>query len=355
MEGPPLHRFVDRVEIVVQAGRGGNGCRSSYKDLWTRHPIPDGGDGGRGGHVVLRANPQLTTLADLQDRQHFHATNGGHGSSKCKQGRLGSDCIVDLPLGTVVRDAETGERICELLVPGKEVIVARGGEGGMGNAHQSALFHARPKGAKRHRSAWFDPDRLNGKPGEKKRLLLELKLVADVGIVGMPNAGKSTLLSKISHARPKIAHYPFTTTAPVLGVVQLKDDLQCVAVDVPGLIEGAHRGKGLGLEFLRHIERTRILVHLIDMAGTDGRDPVEDHRVLLEELKAYGPHLLKKPRIVVANKMDLPQARRTIDRFRRQVGIDPIEVSALAGEGITELLEAIAARLRNLEKSDDLS
>ncbi len=330
-------RFADRASITVEAGRGGNGCRSSYKDLWSRHPIPDGGDGGRGGHVLLRANPQLSTLLDFQTRRHFRGGPGGHGSSKRKHGAQGTDCRIDLPLGTVVRDAETGELIRELLRPGEEVMVAEGGAGGVGNARLKKRSTA---------------ESLQGRPGRTVRLDLELKLVADVGIIGMPNAGKSTLISRISQARPKVAPFPFTTVHPVLGAVTVPEGQAFVAVDVPGLIEGSHRGRGLGLEFLRHIERTRLLVHLIDMAGTDGRDPIGDYRALRAELEAYGEHLEAKPAIVVANKMDRPEAKGHLDRFRKECRLRPMELSAETGEGIPELLEMIKGRLKRLKQDD---
>ena len=337
-------RFVDQAALTIQAGRGGNGCRSFYRDLWTRHPISDGGDGGRGGHVFFRANPQLTTLLDFQTRRHFRAGAGGHGSSKGKQGAQGNDCVIDLPLGTVIRDAATGELIRELLRPEEEVLAARGGAGGVGNARQA-------KGGRRAGKKRFDPALLPGQPGEGIRISLELKMVADVGVIGMPNAGKSSLLSRISQARPKVAAFPFTTLHPVLGAVEMSDSQRFVAVDVPGLIEGAHEGKGLGLGFLRHVERTRLLVHLIDMAGTDGRDPVKDYHVLLKELKAYRPDLIEKPRILVANKMDLEQAQEHLKRFKRQVKERLVEISASTGEGVPQLLRKLSVLLERLNKS----
>lgn len=329
-------RFVDRASITVEAGRGGNGCRSSYKDLWCRHPIPDGGDGGRGGHVALSANPQLSTLLDFQTRRHFRGGPGGHGSSKRKHGAQGTDCEIDLPLGTVVRDAKSRELIRELLRPGEEVIVAEGGTGGIGNARLKKRSTA---------------ESLQGRPGQTVRLDLELKFVADVGIVGMPNAGKSTLISRISQARPKVAPFPFTTIQPVLGAVTLAEGEAFVAVDVPGLIEGSHRGRGLGLEFLRHIERTRLLVHLIDMAGVDGRDPVEDYRALRAELEAYGANLEAKPAIVVANKMDRPEAKAHLVRFQKESRIRPVVISAETGEGVPQLLKKVSARLKQMKKN----
>lgn len=348
--------FVDEAILRVSAGRGGNGCRSFYKDLWTRYPICDGGSGGRGGAVRVRANPQLTTLLDFQKRRHFKAGPGGHGSSKNQQGARGADCLIEVPLGTVLYDAQTGELIRELLQADEEVIVARGGTGGIGNGSQSkARAGARSrcrKGFRLKQPPRFDPALLPGAAGETRTLRLELKSLADVGLVGMPNAGKSTLIRKISQARPRVAAYPFTTRHPVLGVVSSGPGRAFTAVDVPGLIEGAHEGKGLGIQFLRHIERTRLLLHLVDMAGADGRDPVEDYRVLLEEIKAYRPDLAWKPRMVVANKMDLEQAQEQLKQFKQRVKDRPIvEISAQTGVGVRELLKKVSTQLERLKKN----
>ncbi len=335
-----MSRFVDEAEIGVEAGRGGKGCRSFYRDLWTRHPLPDGGDGGRGGEVLIRANPQLNTLLDFLNQRHFRAGPGGHASSKRKKGFQGRDCVIQVPLGTLVRDAATGELIRELLHPGEEMVVARGGAGGIGNAHSQVS----PQRWARSRPV--SAPSLEGAPGEKRRLALTLKVLADVGIVGLPNAGKSTLISSISQARPQVAAYPFTTKSPVLGAVTLGEGRRLIAVDVPGLIEGAHEGKGLGLSFLRHIERTQLLVHLIDMAGVDGRDPVEDYRTLLAELKAYDPKVAAKPQILVANKMDLPMAQENLKRFRQKVRRTLLAISARQGEGLDKLLKTLDRRLK---------
>ncbi len=336
-----MTRFVDQASISVQAGPGGKGCHSFYQDLWNRHPIPDGGDGGRGGQVIVKANPQLTTLLDFQTQRHFRAGPGGNGSSKRKRGAQGTDCIVQVPLGTVLHDADNGDLIREILHPDEEVVVARGGAGGIGNANRSIWQKTRS-----------GETPLEGVSGERRRLRLELKLVADVAIVGLPNAGKSTLLSHISQARPKVASYPFTTTHPVLGAVALPSEFQIVAVDVPGLIEGAHHGKGLGLDFLRHIERTKILIHLVDMAAVDGRDPVADYKTLNAELKAYQPAVAKKLQVVVANKMDLPEAKKQLLRFRRQVKTKLVPISAQTAEGIPALLKAVAKQLKRFKRDE---
>lgn len=342
--------FADRACISVQAGPGGNGCRSTYQDLWTRHPSPDGGNGGRGGNVLIRANPQQTTLLDFQTRRHFRAGSGQNGSSKKKNGAQGGDLVIEVPLGTVLWDGETEEKIRDLIEPGEEVVVARGGAGGVGNASQKRTgLAARGRAGPGH--GGFDPERMRGQPGEERKIRLELKALADVGIVGMPNAGKSTLIRQISQARPKVAAFPFTTLHPVLGAVALPSGTSVVAVDVPGLIEGARRGKGLGLDFLRHIERTRLLLHLVDMAGQDGRDPVADHRDLLAELEAYRHDVAEKPRILVANKMDCPEAKENLTRFRKELRLRPVTISAQTGEGVGELLEKISDQLERIRES----
>ncbi len=342
-------RFVDQAKLLVQAGRGGSGCRSLYRDLWSRYPTPDGGDGGRGGHVIIRANPQQTTLLDFQTQRHFRGGHGGNGSSKKQRGAQGKNCLLEVPLGTLIYDAETGELVRELLAPGEEVMVAEGGLPGVGNAaREKTRFPGAPGSRQGMR---FDPARLKGKPGEERRLRLELKVLADVGILGMPNAGKSTLIGRISQARPKVAAFPFTTLNPVLGAVELPTGERIVAVDVPGLIEGASKGKGLGLDFLRHIERTRLLVHLMDMAGVDGRDPVSDYRALREELKAYRKEVAEKPVLVVANKMDLPESKKNLTRFRKETKTRPISISAQTGEGIPELLEKVSTQLKRMRKN----
>ncbi|MBI3615484.1 MAG: GTPase ObgE [Candidatus Omnitrophica bacterium] len=342
-------RFVDQASILAEAGRGGKGCRSFYQDRWTRHAIPDGGDGGRGGHVLVRANPQLTTLLDFQAKRHFRAGHGGNASSKKQHGAQGTDCRINVPLGTLLWDADTGELIQELLKPGDEMLIARGGAGGVGNAS---------KERSRSTSSWapsrdirlLEPGKLDGAAGERRRLRLELKLLADVGIVGLPNAGKSTLIAQISQARPKIAPFPFTTIHPVLGAVTLPSKNSVVAVDVPGLIEGAHRGKGLGLEFLRHIERTTLLVHLIDMAGADGRDPVEDYETLNRELKLYDPAVAAKRQILAANKMDEPAAAKNLARFKKKIKGTVLPISAKTGEGVPKLLKKIGEVIARLEE-----
>jgi GTP-binding protein len=319
--------FIDIAKIHVKAGDGGNGCNSYFRDTRVEHGKANGGDGGDGGDVILRADKSIYTLLDFQYQRHFKAQNGKHGSSNDRSGARGQDRAVSVPLGTVVTDQGTGCLIRDLNEHGLEVIVAKGGIAGRGNS--------------RNRDAEL------GAPGEKRELGLNLKLIADVGIVGFPNAGKSTLISKISNAAPKIASYPFTTKAPTLGVVDLEeDDSQFIIADIPGLIEGAHKGKGLGDKFLKHVERTKILVHLVDMAGVDGRDPWEDFRVLNEELDAFSQVLTDKKQIIVANKMDLEAAGTNIKKFKKNYRKKLFEISALKADGLEALVDEIAKYLK---------
>jgi GTP-binding protein len=321
-------RFVDQAEVRVKAGDGGRGCASFAQPPYTRYPSPDGGDGGDGGNVVLLTDPNVATLLDFHFRHEFAAGRGGHGGSNTKTGKRGADLVIHVPVGTVVSDAETGQVLRDLAVAREQAVVAKGGKGGFGNA---AAQEAQPGGA-----------------GERRRLSLELKLIADVGLVGFPNAGKSSLLARVSTARPKIAAYPFTTRYPVLGVVHAGDRGSFVACDVPGLIEEAHRGKGLGIQFLRHIERTRLLWHVVDLAGVDGRDPVAAYHQLNHELSAYGAGLEERPQMVVANKMDLAEARTALPAFERAVGARVWPVSAATGEGLKPLLDAAWQELQQL-------
>ena len=317
--------FVDTAKIEVRAGHGGDGCRSFYKDKFARYPVPNGGPGGKGGNVVIRANGNIHTLLDFQYRQHFKAHKGENASSNNRNGKRGADCVIEVPPGTIIKDHGTGHLLRDLTSSGEEFVVARGGAGGIGNASK------RPS--------------TKGQPGEEKILKLELKLIADCGLVGFPNAGKSSLISKISKARPKIAAYPFTTKEPVLGIVESGGGETFKIADIPGLIEDAHKGKGLGDKFLRHIERTKILIHIIDMAGVDGRDPVEDYKSLNNELKQYSAHLEKKPQLIVANKMDLPEAKENLKRFKEKAKKDIITVSAMTGEGTEDLVKAVSRKL----------
>ena len=331
--------FVDEARIFVHAGNGGKGCESHYRDKYMRHPIPDGGNGGPGGDVIFIADSRIHTLLDYRFKQHYEGERGGHASSKGKTGKTGADCLLRVPVGTIIRDFETKLLIKDLVEHGQKVVVAKGGHGGRGNKNNKIPT---PPGQ-----------------GEKRTIHLELKLIADVGIVGFPNAGKSTLICNISKVKSKIGNYHFTTRAPILGVVEGDGDEQSsssrsstfVVADLPGLIEGAHLGKGLGDRFLKHAERTKILVHLIDMAGSEARDPLEDYEKIKNELELYSDQLSIKERIVVANKMDLPEAKANLKRFKAKYKEKIFEVSALENKGLDKLVKALQKTLAKEKKS----
>lgn len=328
--------FVDYARIRVKGGDGGNGCVSFRREKYVPHGGPDGGDGGRGGHVVFVVEPGLRTLMDFRHQRHFKAPRGGHGQGANKHGADGDDLYVRVPPGTLVRDAETGEVIADLTEPGQQAIIARGGRGGRGNAHFKSPTRQVPRFAE------------EGKPGEERIVDLELRLLADVGLVGFPNAGKSTLLSRLTAARPKIGAYPFTTVTPNLGVVEYQGE-SFVLADIPGLIEGAHQGAGLGHEFLRHVERTRVLIHVIDAAGTEGRDPLEDFRTVQRELALHNPELIRRPMLVALNKTDLSEARErlpVLEAALKSQGYRVFPVSAATGAGLDALLAATISLLR---------
>ncbi|HHW40048.1 MAG TPA: GTPase ObgE [Syntrophomonadaceae bacterium] len=326
--------FYDYVKINVKAGDGGNGAVAFRREKYVPAGGPSGGDGGRGGDVVLVVDPNLRTLIDYHYKKHYKAERGEHGRGKDQHGRDGADLILRVPPGTVVRDA--GGAFCvDMVKPGQRLVVARGGKGGRGNARFVTPQMRAPRFAER------------GDPGEERWLELELKLLAEVGLVGFPNAGKSSLLRRISSARPKVASYPFTTLEPHLGLVKIGDDASFVVADLPGLIEGAHDGHGLGHRFLRHVERTRVLIHVVDTAGTEGRDPRDDVRVIKRELELYNPDLAARPMVIAANKMDLPGAAENLALLRRefpQVKIFPI--SALNGTGVDPLLREVYSILK---------
>lgn len=324
--------FIDEARIYVKAGSGGDGCHSIYRDRRNRIGRPDGGPGGDGGDVIFEADGNVQTLLDFQYRQHHEAHRGLHGSSNHKKGHRGLDLRIKVPPGTIIRDATTKLVLRELLYPGSSVIIAKGGEGGRGNSRNH--------------------ERDYGSPGEEKTVILELKIMADVGIIGYPNAGKSTLISVISSAHPKIANYPFTTKEPVLGVVKLYEDASFVVAEIPGLIEGAHEGRGLGDKFLKHIERTKVLIHLIDMAGCEGRSPYEDYRKLNHELRAYSKELIKKPQIIAPNKMDIPGAKENLKKFKKRFGRARLyPVSAVTRDGIPALLVAVYKKVKKDAKA----
>jgi GTP-binding protein len=331
--------FFDEATITVRGGNGGNGVVSFRREAHVPLGGPNGGNGGKGGDVYLRVNGQMNTLVFFTRQRSFHAENGEHGSGQSKQGRSGDDLYIDVPPGTIVRNQDTGEILGDLVYEGQTLLVAAGGRGGRGNEAFKSSTRQAPRFAEK------------GAPGESYTLKLELKLIADVGLLGKPNAGKSTLLSRVSAARPKIADYPFTTLSPNLGVVEI-DQRALVFADIPGLIEGAHEGAGLGLQFLRHVERTRLLVHLLDGASPD---PLEDFRAINRELALYSEKLAAKPQIVVLNKMDLTEARESLAELQRELGNEVghvYAISAVTGENVRELLRAIADRLAELPKEE---
>ncbi len=328
--------FIDEVTIWVKAGDGGNGCLAFRREKYVPRGGPSGGDGGRGGNVVLVSNPHYNTLLHLRYNPEHRAERGRHGEGSQRTGRDGADVEVAVPVGTVVFDAASGELVQDFNGPDQRLVVARGGRGGRGNARFATSTHQAP--------TEHEP----GRPGEERRLRLELKLLADVGLVGFPNAGKSTLISRISAARPKIADYPFTTLEPHLGVVSVDDLRTFVVADIPGLIEGAHLGHGLGTRFLRHIERTRLLAHLVDVSEASGRDPVQDFEVVLRELESFSPDLAAKPMLVVATKMDAAQDPKRVAALRalaRRQRLPFLTISSVTGEGIARLKRAMAERV----------
>jgi GTP-binding protein len=334
--------FFDHVKIHVEAGAGGDGCVSFRREKYVPLGGPNGGNGGPGGSVFLSADRRLNTLISFRGQRHFKAERGGHGQGQNKQGQKGEDITLSVPPGTLVRDADTEEVLGDLAAPDDELLVARGGRGGLGNAAFASPTNQAPRIAER------------GEQGESRWLILELKLIADVGIVGCPNAGKSTLLSVVSAARPKIADYPFTTLVPNLGMVSL-DDRDFVMVDIPGLIEGAHAGAGLGHDFLRHVERTRVLIHLLDGAS---ESPLEDLDSINEELALFNARLAAKPQLVVLNKMDLPQAEEiwpTVEEEMERRGTPACSISAATSAGVREMLYRVLQLLDSLPEEEEVS
>jgi GTP-binding protein len=328
--------FIDEVRIYVKAGDGGNGCLAFRREKYVPRGGPSGGDGGRGGDVIMVASEHANTLLQFRFNPEHKAERGQHGMGSQRTGAEGKSITLKVPIGTVVYDEANGEKLFDFTEVGQEFTVAKAGRGGRGNQHFATPTHQAP--------TEHEP----GKPGEEKRLRLELKLLADVGLVGFPNAGKSTLISRISAARPKIADYPFTTLEPNLGVVQMPNFRSFVVADIPGLIEGAHLGHGLGIQFLRHIERCRLLVHLVDVSGTTGRDPVEDFAVIMEELASFSEDLAAKPMIVVATKMDIAQDAEPVERLRKlahERSLAFLESSSASGQGIDALKFAMAERV----------
>jgi len=330
--------FVDRAIIHVKAGDGGRGCVSFRREKYVPRGGPDGGDGGKGGDIIIKATSSLHTLLDLSSKRDYIAENGAHGKGKKRHGKSGKPLVIKVPTGTQIYDLESGVLLKDLKRDGESVVVAKGGHGGKGNARFATPTNRAPDYAE------------EGEQGEERVLRLELKLIADVGIVGLPNAGKSTLLAKVSSARPKIASYPFTTVYPYLGVVDAGDYRRFVMADIPGLIEGAHKGAGLGDHFLRHIERTRVILHLVDIKPYTNQKPIEAYRAVRRELRLYSPALARKPEIIAANKMDIAGADEAFEEFRKAVGKEVYPISAVTGEGIPRLINAILRKLDELER-----
>lgn len=327
--------FVDQVKIYVKGGDGGNGMVAFRREKYVPDGGPAGGDGGKGADVILQVEEGLRTLMDFRYKRHFKATRGEHGMSKNQHGRNSDAMIVKVPPGTVVMDDDTKETLADLTEHGQQYVVAKGGRGGRGNSRFATPRNPAPEVAE------------NGEPGQERYVVLELKVLADVGLVGFPSVGKSTLLSVVSAAKPKIAEYHFTTIVPNLGVVETEDGRSFVMADLPGLIQGAHEGVGLGHQFLRHIERTRVIIHVVDMGGLEGRDPYEDYKTINEELKEYNMRLTERAQLVVANKMDMPDAEENLELFKQQLGEDikVFPISALTRSGLRDLLYAVADEL----------
>ena len=330
--------FVDTAKITVKAGNGGNGAVAFHREKYVAAGGPDGGDGGRGGDILLQVDSHMSTLMDFRYKRKYAAGNGMDGQGKRCSGKDGQDLVIKVPLGTVVRDADTNQIICDMS-SAQPFVLARGGNGGWGNKHFATPTRQVPRFAKA------------GLPGQERQVVLELKLLADVGLVGFPNVGKSTLLSVVSKARPRIADYHFTTLFPNLGVVYVEEGVSFVMADIPGIIEGAHEGAGLGHDFLRHIDRCRLLIHIVDVSGSEGRDPVADFETINEELRQYSPALASRRMLVAGNKADIAGDRALVDRLRAHVearGMPFFEISAATGQGVRELVFAAARELENL-------
>ncbi|MBM7623110.1 GTPase ObgE [Sporohalobacter salinus] len=334
--------FVDEVSIKVEAGSGGDGATSFRREKYEPEGGPNGGDGGPGGDVILTVDEGLNTLLEFREKKFYQAESGENGQEKNKHGKGGEDLIIEVPPGTVVYDNETGEVMADMTAEGDELVVAEGGRGGRGNARFKSSTRQAPRFSE------------NGEPGEKKEFKLELKLLADVGLVGFPNVGKSTLISSVSAAKPEIGNYHFTTVEPNLGVVKTGNYGSFVMADVPGLIEGAHSGVGLGDDFLRHLERTKVILHVLDVSGFEGRDPIEDFEVINEELEKFNSKLSQRPQIVAANKMDLPAAKENIDEVKKELekeGYEVFPISAVTGQGIDELIKAVDKLVQKTEEA----
>lgn len=330
--------FVDEIEVLVQGGDGGNGCMAFRREKFVDMGGPYGGNGGRGSNIIFKVDEGLNTLIDLRYQRLIKGKRGSNGEGKGKHGKSAQDIIIKVPLGTVITDTDTGLIIADFTNKDDEVIVSRGGRGGRGNMAFATRANPAPEIAE------------NGEPGEVRKIKVELKLLADVGLVGMPSVGKSTLISKISKAKPKIAAYHFTTLSPNLGVVKTIDNRSFVVADLPGLIEGASLGEGLGDQFLKHIERTRVIAHIIDMSGIEGRDPYDDYVIINNELENFNPKILEKPQIIIANKMDIPSAYDNFEKFKEKVKVPIYTISAINGEGLDKVLVEMANMLDKIAK-----
>ena len=336
-------KFVDEIKIQVKSGDGGAGCVSFRREKFIPLGGPDGGDGGKGGDVTFQVSPHLATLLDLRHKPHLKAGRGKHGMGKDRHGAAGEDLTVFVPMGTVIKDAETDEILADLAEPGQSVVLFKGGRGGQGNARFASATNKAPKFAQ------------PGEPGEERWLRLELKLMADVGLLGFPSVGKSSFIAKVSAARPKIADYPFTTLAPNLGVVEYKNYRTFVIADIPGLIEGAHQGAGLGHRFLRHVERTDLLLHILDLSWMPDRDPIREYQAINQELLLFDAELAKKRQIIVINKIDLPVVQENLPQvlpWFTERGLKVFPISAATGEGIPPLLDEIARNLWGKAEED---
>lgn len=338
--------FIDEAVITVRAGNGGDGCVAFRREKYIPKGGPSGGDGGDGGDVVLRAEAGLDTLLDFAGRHHWNAEDGQPGAASQCMGKSGEDLVIKVPAGTLVYDEDSGELLADMTPASKEVVIARGGKGGWGNEHFKTSTNQAPRQS------------TPGERGQQFTLRLQLKLIADVGLVGKPNAGKSTLLSRVTKARPKIADYPFTTLQPHLGIAELAGARRLVIADIPGLIEGAHQGQGLGTRFLRHIERTRLLVHLVEPAPLDGSDPLANYRLVQGELGQYSPELARKPQIVALTKADLlpaqppAEAAEIVKELGEVLGFKPFVISCATGQGVAELLEACWRQVHKAQEAD---
>lgn len=337
--------FIDYVKITAKSGNGGNGAITFRREKYVAAGGPDGGDGGRGGSVYFTVDPDMNTLLDFRFKRKFHAEDGKNGEGSHRFGKSGEDLYIKVPAGTIVKDAETGKVVVDLSEKGQTELILPGGRGGKGNAHFATSTRQAPRFAR------------DGEKGIEKEFILELKLLADVGLLGFPNVGKSTFISKVTSAKPKIADYHFTTLVPNLGVVKGEFGDSFVIADIPGIIEGASEGTGLGLQFLRHIERTRLLLHFLDVSGSEGRNPVEDFNVINEELKKYSEKLSTRKQVIVANKIDVMQddsLYQEVEKMAKEKGIEIFKISAATGEGIKELMQVISRLLKELPKEETI-